>query len=130
MAGDSYELKGKGKKAQYRLNAIENEIRGINEKLNEIRTNFLKRDVIVREQAFSKIEGIDEKKSEDIWKELKTKGVIDENGKITNEFKPTEKAFELKLKSLEGVEAIHEQDIINILQQENIFILSGGLIRI
>ena len=108
---------GKGKKAHHRVNAINKEIEKINTQLDNART--ILRDIIVTvpKQAFSKIKGIDDKKSEEIWKVLKEKGYIDKNGKIKKEINPNDKKFALNLTSKNKD---FEQDIINILR-----VLSG-----
>lgn len=117
MTEDLYEPTGKGKKAKNRLDAVDKKVKGIKGQLDNART--ILRDIIVTvpKQAFSKIEGIDDKKSEEIWKELRKKGYIDKNGKIRKEINPNDKKFALNLTSKNKD---FEQDIINILR-----VLSG-----
>lgn len=110
MTNDPYEPKGKGKKAQYRLNAIDKEITIIKGQLDNARDALLS---IVVKQDISNIEGVDKKISERIWKELKANGLIDKNGNITDNFKPNEKEIELNIKSFKGVK---KEDIIKVLR--------------
>ncbi len=72
---------GKGKKAHHRLNAINEEIEKINIQFKNARETLRSIIMTVPKQAFSKIEGIDEKKSEEIWEWLNKKGYIN-NGKV------------------------------------------------
>ena len=109
---------GKGKKACCRLNAIDKVVEGIKKQLNKARDALRAIIMTVPKQAFSKIEGIDEEKSEKIWEELKTKGFIDRKGKLLQEeFKPDGKDFKLNLTSANKG---FEQDIIKILQRYHI----------
>ena len=114
---DPYKPTGKSKKAKNRLYAVDQEIEEIKDQLDNART--ILRDIIVTvpKQAFSKIEGIDEKKSEEIWEELKTNDIIDKNGIILTKFKPDNKTFTL---ILTPENKKFEQDIIKILH-----VLSG-----
>ncbi len=74
---------GKGKKAHHRLNAINKEIEKINIQLDNARNALRAIIMTVSKQDFSKIEGIDEKISEEIWEWLNKKELIDENGKVS-----------------------------------------------
>jgi hypothetical protein len=111
---DPYKPTGKGKKAKNKLDEVGEAIKKIKEQLDNARNAFITIIVAVPKQAFSEIEKIDEKKSEEIWEELKTKGYFDENAKITDKFKPNEQEFKLNLTSLNDVD---EQNIIKILEQ-------------
>lgn len=115
MAEDPYKPTGKGKKARHRLNAIDKEIKEINKQLDNARNALGTIITTVPKQAFSKIEGIDEEKSEKIWEELKTKGFTNRKGKLLKKkFKPDDKDFTLNLTSANKK---FEQDIIKILQK-------------
>ena len=104
---------GKGKKAHHRLNAINNEIGKIKTQLDNARTILIDIIVTVQKQAFSKIKGVNEEKSEKIWVVLNKKKFIDKNGTITEKFKQIDNGFTLNLPSYKNF----EQDIIKILQQ-------------
>ena len=108
------EPRGKAKKALHRVDAIDKEIKEIKTQLDNARIAFIAIIVAVPKQAFSEIKKIGEKRSEEIWLELKTKGYLDENANITEEFKANEKKFSLNLTSLNKN---YEQEIIKILKQ-------------
>ena len=75
---------GKARKAHNRLDAINEEIKKINTQLENARQTLrvLSR-MTVSKQDFSKIEGIDEKISEEIWEWLNKEDLINENGKVS-----------------------------------------------
>ncbi len=104
---------GKARKAHNRLDAINEEIKKINTQLENARETLSAIIMTVSKQVFSKIEGIDEKISEEIWEWLNKEDIINENGKITDKFKPKDNGFTLNLPSYKNF----EQDIIKILQQ-------------
>ncbi len=112
MTEDPYKPTGKSKKAKNRLDAVDKKVKGIKGQLDNARTILKDIIVTVPKQAFSKIEGIDDKKSEEIWKELKKKGYINKNGKIKKGINPNDKKFTL---NLTPENEKFEQDITDIL---------------
>ena len=105
---------GKGKKAHHRLNAINKEIEKINRQLNNARNALRAIIMTVHKQAFSKIEGIDEKKSEEIWEWLNKKEYIDKNGEVSLDKVDPDKKNSI-LKDLESEYDNFKQDIADIL---------------
>ena len=103
---------GKGRKAHHRLKAIDKEIEGINKQLNKARNTL---GAII--STFSKTEGIDKEKLEEICEELRTNGIIDKNGINLTKFKPDDKSFKL---NLTPENEKFEQGIIKVLR-----VLSG-----
>ena len=74
---------GKARKAHNRLDAINEEIKKINTQLENARETLSAIIMTVSKQVFSKIEGIDEKISEEIWEWLNKEDIINENGKVS-----------------------------------------------
>ncbi len=109
MTEDLYKLTGKGKKARHRLNAVDKEIGKIKEQLDKARDALM--GIIVR-QAFSKIEGVNEDESKEIWEELKINLIIDSNDKILKKFSSNKKNSIL---NDESKYKNYEVDIIKIL---------------
>ena len=112
---DPYKPTGKCKKARHRLNAINKEIEeGIKEQLDKARSTLKDIIMTVPKQAFSKIEGIDEKKSGEIWEWLNKKEYIDKNGKVSLDKVGPDKKNSM-LKDLESEYDNFKQGIADIL---------------
>lgn len=114
MAENTYKPTGKGKKALHRLNTIDKEVEGIKVQLVKARDKL--RDIImtVPKQAFTKIEGVNEIKSEEIWEWLNKRGYIDNNSKVSLEKVGRDKMSSL-LKDLAAEYDNSKQDIADIL---------------
>ncbi len=114
MTEDPYKLTGKGKKARHRLNAVDKETEEINKQLDKARNALRSVIMTVQKQAFSKIEEIDEEKSEEIWEWLNKKEYIDKNGKVSlNKVGPDKKNS--MLEDLESEYDNFKQGIADIL---------------